>query len=538
MKKYILTMKIASLLLTLFALIIVSLMNSCEDPDKDKLYKTAEGITIGEYIDEHPDTLSEFNKVLSKVQSVSFLKAYGQYTCFIPSNEAFQKFYATKGKLSIDDFTTEDDIKFLKQVVAYHICPDSMGTSNFNEGGLPDTTMSGDYLTTSFGEGGLSNIVVNDKARIIKRDIVCENGIIHIIDEVLEPVVLTVAEMIGQDPRFTIFSKALKETGLYDSLNMKSVKVTLFAETDSAFAADNIDSYDELLVKLSQTGVPYLNPEDSLYLWVAYHCVNSVMFLSDLQNRTYTNFTRSIIFSIDKGIEILMNKTTVNVSLSNNSAKNGNYHALNNMLGFIPIPVAVYFEVTDYPDLWALTDVFRLTRIDIPSGLPDGVDGITIADGTGWEYRTAKGYYNRDYFQYWFDDATGYLWFEFETPELVTDAEYNIWVCGKCVTNDRGAAEVYFDDELIGTVDLGVQATGTDEELLAQNMKYYTTSNSPQYVGFLIGKVNIATKGKHRVKFVKWDPGNPDRQRWVMTLDMIHFIPVDKVQNDVKFVGG
>ncbi|MBN2213944.1 MAG: fasciclin domain-containing protein [Bacteroidales bacterium] len=538
MKVFRFNIKIRLLLLTIVVLITASVMNSCEDPDKDKLFKTAEGITIGEYIDEHPDTLLEFNKVLAKVQSVSFLKAYGQFTCFIPSNEAFQRFYAAKGKSSVDDFVTEDEIEFLKQVVAYHICPDSMGTSDFTEGGLPDTTMSGDYLTTSFEEGGLSNIVVNDKARIIKRDIVCENGIIHIIDEVLDPVVLTVAEMIDQDPQYTIFSRALKETGLYDSLNMKSIKVTLFAESDSAFAADGIHSYDELLVKFSQTGAPYLNPEDTLYLWVAYHCVNSTMFLTDLQNMTYENFTRSIIFSIDKGIEILMNKTTINVGLSNNTAKNGNYHALNNMLGFVPIPVAVYWEVTDYPDLWALTDVFRLTRIDVPTQLPDGVDGITIADGTKWEYRTQSGHYHRDYFQYWFDDATGFLWFEFETPALVTDAEYNLWICGKCVTNDRAAAEVYFDDELLGHIDMGVQGSGTDEEMLANNMKYYTESNSSQFLGFLIGKVYISAPGKHRVKLVKWDPGNPDRQRWVITLDMMHFIPVDKVQNDVKFPNG
>jgi len=538
MKVFRFNRKITLSLLTAVVLITASVLNSCEDPDKDKLFKTAEGITIGEYIDQHPDTLSEFNAVLTKLGSVSFLKAYGQYTCFIPSNEAFQKFYSANGKSSIDDFTTMEDSKLLKDLIAYHICPDSIGTSDFTEGRLPDTTMSGDYLTTSFKEGGLSNIMVDNKARIIKRDIVCENGIIHIIDEVLEPIRLTVAQKIEMDPRYSIFSKALKETGLYDSLNLHSKQVTLFAETDSAFAADGIHSYEELLVNFSQTGDPYLNPEDTLYLWVAYHCLSPDMALKDLENRTYDNFTHSIIFSIDKSIQILMNKTTINVALSNNEAKNGNYHSLNNMLGFVPIPVAVYFEVTDYPDLWALTDVFRLTRIDVPTQLPDGVDGIIIADGTKWEYRTATGYYHRDYFQYWFDDATGFLWFEFETPALVTDAEYNIWVCAKCVTNDRGAAEVFFDDELIGTVDFGVQATGTDEELLAQNLKFYTDPNSSQYLGFLVGKVNVTTAGKHSVKFVKWDPGNPDRQRWVVTIDMIHFIPVDKVQNDVKFPRG
>src|SRR4030042_2656618 len=176
MKAFRFNIKITLLLLTVVVLITVSVMNSCEDPDKDKLFKTAEGITIGEYIDEHPDTLLEFNKVLAKVQRGSFLKAYGQFTCFIPSNEGFQKFYAAKGKSSIDDFTTSEDSILLKDVIAYHICPDSIGTSDFTEGRLPDTTMSGDYLTTSFNEGGLSNIMADNKARKIKRDIVWKKG--------------------------------------------------------------------------------------------------------------------------------------------------------------------------------------------------------------------------------------------------------------------------------------------------------------------------------------------------------------------------
>jgi uncharacterized surface protein with fasciclin (FAS1) repeats len=401
----------------------------------------------------------------------------------------------------------------------------------FIDGGLPDTTMSGDYLITSFGEGGINTIMINKEATIIKRDISVVNGIIHGIDKVLNPVILTVAEMLEQRGIFSIFTEALKKTGLYDSLDIRNFRVTVFAETDSALEEEGITDYEDLFREYSQTGEPYMNPIDSLYLWVAYHCMEQTMFLTDFGNFTYTNLTRSILFTIYKGTEFTINKTPVNIELSNNSAKNGVFHALNGMMKFIPTPVAVYYDIVDKPELRALTDYFRKKSLSAIPGpeLPNGVAGINVAPGDTWKYGYQNKWYNQnDYFEYQFSAANNRLWFEFITPALVKDAEYKIWICGKCVNGNRGTGDVYWDGENVYRLDMSVEYSGNPEDYEADGRKHYTTPVSSQSVGFLIGSFTITDAGSHSIKIVGVKDG-------YFTLDMIQFIPADENQFAVVF---
>lgn len=525
MKTFHASMKHLSVLI-LPAIIILSVLVNCENDLKDEVFTTSEGIMMAEYFELHSDTFGEFYKVLEKTNSVSFLNAYGTYTCFAPTNEAFMTFYNEHGKSSIDDFNSAEDIDLLRQILRFHICADSISTGMFEEGGLPDTTMSGDYLITTFGEGGINDIMVNKEAKIIKRDISVVNGIIHGIDKVMNPVVLTVAEKIEQQGNFSIFAEALKQTGLYDSLNIRNIRVTVFAETDSAFAQEGITSYEDLFKEYSQTGEPYLNFDDSLYLWVAYHCMDQVLFLTDFSNLTYGNLTHSVLFTVVKGSEFLVNKTPVAIDISNNSARNGVFHALEGLLKFIPTPVAIYYDMLDKPELRALTDYFRKKTLAAIPGpeLPDGVQGIHVESGITWKYGYQNKWYNQnDFFEYQFSAADNKLWFEFDTPALVKDASYKIWVCGKCVNGNRATADVYWDGNLVFRLDMGVEYSGTPEDYDTDGKKHYTTPVSPQSVGFLIGTFTITEEGPHKIKFVGVTDG-------YYTLDMIQFIPADENQ--------
>lgn len=525
MKKFIVVMITSVVLATVYF--------GCEDELKDKTFLTTEGVLMGNYFKMKSDTFGEFYKILEKTNSVSFLNAYGKYTCFAPVNQAVTDFYHKNGKTSVNDFTTREDIDLLKQIVRYHLCPDSISTSMFTTGGLPDTTMSGDYLITTFEEGGINNIKVNNEAYIIKRDITVINGIIHGIDKVLNPIVYSLAEFIDNNPRYSIFAEALKQTGLYDTLNMKSFRYTVFAETDSVLSLNGIETFSDLFQHYSQTGEPYLNPVDSLYIWTAYHCIPQNLFLSDLQNITYDNLTHSLLITVNKGTEIVVNETPVNIALSNNTAKNGVLHSLNGIIEFIAIPVAVYWEFTDRPELRALTDFFRKKSIPLIPGpeLPNGISGFNVAPGDTWKYGYQTGHTFRDYFEYSFSAANNRLWFEFETPALVKGGTYKIWVCGKSVAGNRATADVYWDGELVSRMNMGVEGSGTDEEMEAKDKKYYSTPQSPQFIGYLIGTYTITTDGGHKLKFTMVTEGP-------YTIDMVHFIPENDNQTAVKFPRG
>lgn len=527
MKKSKLVFPIASA--AIVAVIFMIVVQGCEKDTANKTYTTNESVLIAEYLEENPDTYGEFYKILEATNSVSFLNAYGRYTCFAPTNDAVLEYYEKNGKLSIDDYTSDDDILTLKQVVAYHICVDSIATSDFIDGGLSDTTMSGDYLITSFGEGGLDSIMINEEALVVEKDISTSNGIIHGIDNVLDPVIKSVAELIADNEEYSIFTEALKATTLYDTLDDKTLNYTVFAEADSIFAKSDIYSLEDLLYAYSHTGDP-TNTADSLYLWVAYHCIAQTLFLSDLENITYENLTHSILFSVTPESEILINESSINLDASNNTAKNGVYHVMSDLIEFVAVPIAIYYEIVDKPEIQALTDYYRQKTISpIPGDLlPDGVDGIRVEDGDYWKCGYQKSHTYRDYFEYKFDAAEGRLWFEFDTPNLVKGGEYKVWICGKSVDGGRASGNVYWDGEFVYTLDMGQEFDEDDEE---NGIKLYTESLSSQFVGYLIGTFEITEEGSHVIKITIETEG-------YMTLDMIHFIPVDEDQTAVKFENG
>ena len=505
----------------------------CEKDIPEGAFITNEGVLIGEYLQANTDTFGEFYKILEKIEGVSFLKAYGQYTCFVPNNEAVLEYYQETGKSSVDDFRSEEDLETLRQIVKYHICPDSISTGMFIEGGLPDTTMSGDILVTSFGEGGVYNIEINHEAKLFVWDLSFINGIVHGIDAVLEPVLLSVAELISQDTNYSIFSQALVETGLYDSLNDLSTKYTVFTESDSVLNAQGIMNYEDLLGAFSQTGSPYLNQEDSLYIWLAYHCTHYTYFLPDFDNTTYQNLTYGPLFTIQRNTDFLVNSTPINAGMSNNVAKNGVYHSLYDILTIIPIPVPVYFEFTDKLEFKTLTEYYRTKSLTPIPGtiLPDGVNGIHVASGDFFKYGSGdKRYYNHDWIEYEFSTASNRLWIEFDIPPLVQDGKYIVWLCGKCYDGRRAnSVDIYWDDEFIKNLSFNFERMIPDSLAMEQGLKNYTNPANQQMIGQLLDTITVTHSGLHKFKLAR---GAEDG---IITIDMLQLIPIDENQVSLKF---
>lgn len=117
-----------------------------------------------------------FSTLVKAVQAAGLqdvLASKGPFTVFAPTDDAFKKLPA--GTL---DAVWKDKQK-LTDILKYHVASGKM--------------MSGDVMkskTIKTLEGGDLNVkpgpAVND-ARIIKPDIECSNGVIHVIDHVLLP---------------------------------------------------------------------------------------------------------------------------------------------------------------------------------------------------------------------------------------------------------------------------------------------------------------------------------------------------------------
>jgi uncharacterized surface protein with fasciclin (FAS1) repeats len=103
------------------------------------------------------------------------LSSEGPYTIFAPTDEAFSK---------LPNGTIENllkDKEKLTDILTYHVIANRVFSKDVNNLHKADT-INGKQVKINAG----SNVKI-DNAKIIKSDIKCTNGIIHIIDEVLFP---------------------------------------------------------------------------------------------------------------------------------------------------------------------------------------------------------------------------------------------------------------------------------------------------------------------------------------------------------------
>ena len=105
---------------------------------------------------------------------IDTLKGPGPFTVFAPTDEAFAKI--PKADL---DALLKDKAK-LTAVLTYHVVAGKVMAAEVKPGKVK--TVQGSELTVSTGGG-----VMVDKAKVVKTDIVADNGVIHVIDSVIIP---------------------------------------------------------------------------------------------------------------------------------------------------------------------------------------------------------------------------------------------------------------------------------------------------------------------------------------------------------------
>jgi len=118
-----------------------------------------------------------FKTLISAVNAAGLtetLSGSGPFTFFAPNDEAFAKL--PKGTVE----AMIKDVPKLRQVLNYHLLSGKLGGGDVRKLTTAKTVQGQDVAVTSTNNG----VKVND-AKVIQTDIVCENGIIHVIDTVL-----------------------------------------------------------------------------------------------------------------------------------------------------------------------------------------------------------------------------------------------------------------------------------------------------------------------------------------------------------------
>lgn len=509
---------------------------------------TTDDVNIVDYMRKYPENFSEFIKILDRTNVAPFLNAYGTYTVFTPTNEAIKLYLEQIGKTSIDDIDTASLLNFTR----LHIIQDTLSTNSFTDGKLTTPTMYGQFLTTGVNSAG--GTVVNRQGLILQSNILTGNGYIHVINRVLEPAKLTMAKMIETNPKFSIFTQALKETGFYDSLNINNNPdttrkwLTLLAESDSVLKVAGFNSYADLKTRFSNTGNPK-DPLDSLYLYVAYHILPELKYVADIVNAPshMSLAPLSVVTTTLEGQSVLLNQATFNGTFeagipvdrvnSDNSATNGVVHSLlGHVYMKIRVPVRVDFDMCAQPEILKLPSIYRKTGQSISFAWGQ------LAEVT-WQNQnlSAFTYYTESATStnfYWWNDgcatnlrfgnAAANAWIEFTTPLLVR-GKYKVWIMYR-----SGATGRFVQASLDGVPAPRIfdfngaysSNTAADLTLESEGFKRYAwnapanSANRAQTVGVM----DVLTTDRHKFRLTcVRDAGSGANNS--VTMDFIQFVP-------------
>jgi uncharacterized surface protein with fasciclin (FAS1) repeats len=123
----------------------------------------------------------QFSTLVAAVQAaglVDTLKGDGPFTVFAPTNAAFKKL--PEG--TVESLLKPENKDKLVAVLTYHVVPGKVMAKDV-VGLSKAKSVQGKEITITVEDGK----VMVDKAQVIKTDIVCSNGVIHVINAVILP---------------------------------------------------------------------------------------------------------------------------------------------------------------------------------------------------------------------------------------------------------------------------------------------------------------------------------------------------------------
>ena len=225
---------------TAVGLAAMMVLNSCQEQIDEGARFTFVGNTIATYLQGEPEC-SDFVEILTRGECIGLMKAYGQYTCFAPTNEAIERFLVEQDSIywaSVEK--NEKDPDLYKVVETIH-SPDStrkptLSDLSDKECGdiarnhiLPRMYMCGDLMGNSIPDANMNDRdltlaldsldgmpLINSTAKV-KWETEVENGVVHVLEGVVNPSSLKVPTLMNDYNYFSIFFEALNKTG-YDKV--------------------------------------------------------------------------------------------------------------------------------------------------------------------------------------------------------------------------------------------------------------------------------------------------------------------------------
>jgi uncharacterized surface protein with fasciclin (FAS1) repeats len=506
---------------------------SCKKDTVDVLFTGDEYQNILQYIDNNQESYSFFREIIEVGRLADALGSYNShlggngYTLFLPDNDAVNRFINENSTYGSLDELLEDTL-FTKELIRYHVLNVEVNAFDFANGALPDKTLSEDFLTVIFlDEGGEIVYSVNNEAKVDEINIQKSNGIIHLIDKMLTPVVYTGYQwtQVNRDQGYGIYSELLKICGLEDTLNYYFLdelnrkiydEYTLFVESDELYQANGINNIDDLIAEIGPEDSNYSHPDNRVNKFARYHVLSSSVFLDEFETAIYNTYG-DLPVSVDYGLDIKFNTGTqlfdtvisgvdtllidylmVDQDHSNILTKTGAIHQLDQIL-FPFLPGRKTKEYQFYEE-------YQINELRYTEGSTDiRKEDLDVIELFGIDYlnytnqaSNIPGVSNNDYIS-----MNGNFEFTYHMPQILAGA-YEVSIVAH--RNDRSNAvlQAYLDGNKLGSV---------------LDLTSGSNANSDFSPAFVLGTIEFAEYSRHEIQLKTLVPGR-------LWLDRIEFIPV------------
>ena len=504
-------MKKIFLILSIFAFALS--FTSCK-PDEPVLeFKDLIRITAYDYIEQNDSLFSKFKQILIAGKLDKTMGAYNRngnnYTVFLPTNDAIERFISNNSKFATFDDLLNDKV-YVAAMARYHVINMGLLTNDFPFGALPDLNLLGQYLTIGIESNGDSSYYkVNNFAPVIEGNIEVSNGYVHVVSEALSPITYNTFQWLEQNPDYSIFFRAVRETGFDEILSRVIIRdsiglnpITLFVEPDTVYHRYNIFSFDDLVDFLKPYDKNYTDEYNKVNNFVGYHIMEGSSFLSDYEGQT-SNFNSFGPYPVEvngKGTELLINSrkikadTLVNASndtsytyleimfyydLSNLLTQSGAVHSISELLTVQSAGAReVSFQFYEEP-------LFAGYREKSGEYLIEEKELLSTITWTGGNDQILFVMNDVESEQAWSKDyveINGDFSITYKLPRIVAGT-YNMLIRAHAFSDENALVEIYFDGVKIGGL---------------VDLKTLGTENYP-YVDVKVGEITLLEYEPHEV---------------------------------------
>lgn len=238
------------------------------------------------------------------------------YTFFAPSNDALRIFMDLQGVSEIENL----DKDILQNILLYHL----IWGASLEEDLITDyvetwSTNSPDESYVSMYINASANVVLNKTSDIILNNIEAENGVLHIIDEVLN--LPTIENVISDNEEFSVLLSVIKRLDLDEKMRSNQV-LTFFAPNNEAF--------ERFLVALAVEDLAEI-PDDTLEDIMLYHFIESNIKMDDFETGSFQTLNKNNNINVEIGPDIRINNH-VTLTDTDIQSVNGVVHMIDEVL--------------------------------------------------------------------------------------------------------------------------------------------------------------------------------------------------------------